>query len=167
MGNDTYIYPLCQIQAFVANSSSLCLNTFSLCLTFFLFYTVIVSNQYKKLKSLYYRLLIGILAVCVLISIPFFVFIFPIPVPGTNRSAELYGKSSKLWCDFANTPSHLINTSIPTFEKNYLGYDNIHLINNNRFSLLRNSSADPVESYWAIFFEIGFFYVPNTLVLIV
>ncbi|KAG2378420.1 hypothetical protein C9374_008307 [Naegleria lovaniensis] len=170
LGNVTYIYPLCQIQAFIANSSSLCLNTFSLCLTFFLFYTVIVSNQYKKLKSLYHRLLIGILVVCALISIPFFVFIFPIPVPGTNRYAELYGKSSKLWCDFANTPSHLINTSSTsfprTFEKNYLGYDSIPLINN-PFSLLRNSSSDPVESYWAIFFEIGFFYIPNTLILII
>ena len=88
------------------------------------------------------------------------------PVPNSNRSAELYGKSSKLWCDFANTPNHYINST------NYLppgvlngGLMDVEL-STSSVNLRRNSTEDPVETYWAIFFEISFFYVPNTLVLI-
>lgn len=171
MGNVTYIYPLCQIQAFVANSSSLCLNTFSLCLTFFLFYTVVVNNQYRKLKSLYSKLIIIFLVLCFLVSIPFFVFIFPVPVPNSSRYAELYGKSSKLWCDFANTPNHYINQTDDASMSSFISQSSPKLLMTSTISTMGEFSrknatvADPVETYWAIFFEIGFFYVPNTLIL--
>jgi hypothetical protein len=147
-----YDYPFCQIQAFISNSSSLALNCWSLAFTLHLYFSVVVAGNstFTKLQLLYKRIEhIFLFISVVIIPLPFFIMIFPMPIIGTDRYVLLYGHSDKQWCDFSNV------------EKKSNTIQWLYNYNNN------NNNNTLVENYWALYWELGFFYIPNAVLFLV
>lgn len=138
-----YKYPYCQIQAAIGNWSSLSLNAWNVCCTLHLFFQLTGGWSFASLRTLYRRFeRFFIVLTFVLIPIPFIIMIFKLPLAGTDRWVLLYGKpQEKHWCDFANMPDRRTSGNVST-------------------------SQAPIETRWAVFWEIGFFYVPNVLMLL-
>lgn len=186
-----YDYPLCQIQAFISNSAALSLNCWSLALTLYLYFGVMGHASFTDLQRRYSRIEYTFLFLCIIvIPLPFFIMIFPMPVAGSNplRYVLLYNHSDKQWCDFANVrrPDDSVKQSMTnmntvtmmgtTMMNSVLGNGfNQTLASNGAMTMVtshspfRNSTDTPdrVEYSWAIWWEIGFFYVPNTVMFLI
>jgi hypothetical protein len=188
-----YDYPFCQIQAFIANSTSLALNCWSLAFTLYVAFDLVLSNtSFQQLQKWYYRIEYIFLFLCLLvIPLPFFVMMFPIPVIGSKplRFVLLYGHSDKQWCDFSNARKPFSvplvpfgtqqvldpivlnswNTSIIHVHGNGNSNGSIHTIINNHMN--HNSAGaskdNRIEYSWALWWELGFFYVPNAILFLI
>lgn len=181
-GRISYDYPFCQIQAFVSNSTALALNCWSLAFTLYLYFGVIGHVSFTALQKLYSRIEYVFLFMClIVIPLPFFIMIFPMPIAGSKplRYVLLYNHSDKQWCDFANVrrpndPSDYFDplmlfprsqSPIGGSTTNY--YPSLH--GQQPMSFFRNSTdpSDRVEYSWALWWELGFFYVPNAIMFII
>lgn len=131
-----YKYPYCQVQAAVAHWTSLSLNAWNVCCTLHLFVQLMSGYSFASLRRLFRRFE------------HFFILLTfgVIPLPFLIMVFKLPLAGTDRWILLYGKP----------YDKLWCDFANMPDVN----------GQGQIETKWAIFWEIGFFYTPNILMLL-